>query len=108
MDNQFCRQVLTERTYEIPANDLREAIQLDNWFIRRIEDHVEQGIVVEGAKTGFVSQSGCCAASFARNEEGRYFLCVTAQAGSSWSAIYDHAALYGLYTKPAEPAPEES
>lgn len=98
MENEFCREVLSRRVYEIPANDFHpEGITLSNWFIRRIEDHLPEGIQVLGAKTGYVSQSGSCAASFAQDAGGRLYLCVTARAGSNWSAIYDHAALYESY-----------
>ena len=55
------------------------------------------GAVIQGAKTGFISQAGSCAASLARDASGRACLCVTAQAGSAWQCIFDHAALYETY-----------
>ena len=99
MDNDFCREVLSQHIYDIPANDFHpEGISLSNLFLRRIEDHIAEGIEVIGAKTGYVSQAGSCAASMATGADGKTYICVTAKAGSSWSAIYDHAALYEKYT----------
>ncbi len=98
MDNDLCREVLSTKVYEIPASDLHpEGITLSNWFIRKIEDHLTGGFQVLGAKTGYVNQAGSCAASCGQSPDGRVYICVTAKAGSSWSAIYDHAALYKKY-----------
>ena len=49
------------------------------------------------AKTGYVSQSGNCAASCAQAPDGSRYICVTGNAYSSWRAIYDHAELYKTY-----------
>lgn len=95
MDNDVCREVLTERTRVFPPNEVRETeLTRSNWFIRRIEDHMPAGVQVLGAKTGYVSQSGSCAASFAQDAAGRSYICVTAKAASAWRCIFDHAALY--------------
>lgn len=96
MDNELCRQVLTTKVYEIPASDAHpEGMVLSNWFLRRIEDHMPEGMEILGAKTGFVVQSGNCAASSARDAAGNEYLCVTGNTYSSWACIFDHAALYG-------------
>jgi len=98
MENPLCSQVLGLKTRILPANELHpEGISLSNWFIRRIEDHMPAGVVIQGAKTGFISQAGSCAASVARDGSGRRCLCVTAMAGSAWQCIFDHAALYAEY-----------
>lgn len=98
MENPLCSQVLGLKTRLLPANELHpEGISLSNWFIRRIEDHMPAGVVIQGAKTGYISQAGSCAASVARDGSGRRCLCVTAMAGSAWQCIFDHAALYAEY-----------
>lgn len=98
MENPLCSQVLGLKTRLLPANELHpEGISLSNWFIRRIEDHMPEGVVIQGAKTGYISQAGSCAASVARDGSGRRCLCVTAMAGSAWQCIFDHAALYAEY-----------
>ena len=73
-----------------------EGITVSNWFMRRIEDK-EMGGTILGAKTGYVVQSGSCAASCYERNDGTEFICVTADAHSSWRAIYDHVAAYNIY-----------
>jgi len=98
MENPLCSQVLGLKTRLLPANELYpDGLSLSNWFIRRIEDHMPEGVVIRGAKTGFISQAGSCAASVAQDGSGRRCLCVTAMAGSAWQCIFDHAALYAEY-----------
>lgn len=103
MDNDVCRKVLTERTRVFPPNQVREAeLTPSNWFIRRIEDHMPDGVQVLGAKTGYVSQSGSCAASYAQDAAGRSYICVTAKSSSAWRCIFDHAALYERFVAPKQ------
>ena len=78
-----------------------------NWFLRRIEDKDTGGIEVTGAKTGYVVESGNCAASCGETADGRRYICVTADAYSSWRAIYDHVALYKTYCSPADDTTED-
>ncbi len=95
MENDLCRQVLTAKTYEIPVNDFHpEGLILSNWFLRKIEDHVSEGLEVLGAKTGYVTQSGNCSASYAETADGGRYICVTADASGSWACIKDHVAIY--------------
>lgn len=92
-DNSFCREVLSAHTYTTSATEQHpEGIILSNWFLRRIEDKDTHGEVL-CAKTGFVVQSGNCAASLSVGNDGREYICVTAHANSSWKCIYDHVAL---------------
>ena len=108
MDNDLCREVLGARTYEtLPTADHPEGQILSNWFLRRIEDKDTGGIEVTGAKTGYVVESGNCAASCGETADGRRYICVTADAYSSWRAIYDHVALYKTYRSPADDTTED-
>ena len=98
MENELCREVLTTKIYEIPASDEHpEGMVLSNWFLRRIEDYVPDGMEVIGAKTGYVSQAGSCAASIAQTEDGNYFICVTGNTTSSKQCVQDHVQLYTTY-----------
>jgi D-alanyl-D-alanine carboxypeptidase (penicillin-binding protein 5/6) len=93
-DNSFCREVLSARTYTTSATDEHpDGIAISNWFLRRIEDKETNGEVL-CAKTGFVVQSGNCAASLSVGNDGKVYICVTAHSSSSWRCIYDHVALY--------------
>lgn len=103
LDNDLCREVLGAHTYETaPTTDHPEGQILSNWFLRRIEDKDTGSLTVMGAKTGYVVESGSCAASWAQDTDGHRYLCVTADASSSWQAIYDHADLYKTYCAEAE------
>lgn len=98
VENELCREVLSARTYTTSATEQHpEGITISNWFIRRIEDKDTGGKVL-CAKTGYVAQSGSCAASYGISGEGIPYICVTAQTYSSWRCIYDHVALYSKYT----------
>lgn len=97
MENDLCRQVLNARSYTTSVTEQHpEGITVSNWFMRRIEDK-EMGGKILGAKTGYVVQSGNCAASCYERNDGTEFICVTADAHSSWRAIYDHVAAYNIY-----------
>jgi len=100
LDNDLAREVLTTKVYEIPANELHpEGMILSNWFLRRIEDHVSDGMQVLGAKTGYVNESGNCAASYCETDDGGHYICVTANTTSAWQCIRDHIQLYDAYAK---------
>lgn len=97
MDNELCREVMSAHTYTTMETEQHpEGIILSNWFLRKIEDK-EGGERVVCAKTGFVAQSGNCAASYTEDENGNGYVCVTAGANSAWRCIYDHADLYKQY-----------
>lgn len=98
VENDLCREVMSARRYTTSQTaEHPEGIELSNWFLRRIEDKDTKGEVV-CAKTGFVDQSGSCAASYSISDSGKHYICVTANAHSSWRCIYDHVALYQEYS----------
>ena len=98
VENDWCREVLTEHVYTTAATEQHpEGITISNWFLRRIEDKDTDGFVM-CAKTGYVVQSKNCAVSYAIQNDGKPYICVTAGAHSNWRAIYDHVALYKDYT----------
>lgn len=94
LDNELCREVLSAHTYTTSkTQEHPEGITISNWFLRRIEDKDTGGEVVCG-KTGYVVQSGNCAASYGIDNAGKEYICITADSTSSWRCIYDHVALY--------------
>ncbi|MDO4305200.1 MAG: serine hydrolase [Eubacteriales bacterium] len=99
VENDFCREVLSAHVYTTTLTEQNpEGIILSNWFLRRIEDK-DCGGEVLCAKTGFVAQSGDCAASYEVSASGKPYICVTVNTYSSWRCIYDHVAMYQLYAK---------
>lgn len=102
LDNSLCKEVLSARTYTTSSTtEHPEGLLLSNWFLRRIEDKDTGGEVLS-AKTGYVAQSGSCAASYGKSHSGRAYICVTADASSSWRCIYDHVALYQQFGDEAQ------
>ncbi|MBP7348283.1 MAG: D-alanyl-D-alanine carboxypeptidase [Butyrivibrio sp.] len=94
LDNDLCREVLSTHTYTTSATlQHPDGITISNWFLRRIEDK-DCGGKVECGKTGYVVQSGNCAASYAQDPAGKGYICVTAGSTSAWRCIFDHIAIY--------------
>lgn len=97
VENELAKEVLTAHIYTTSMTEEHpEGITISNWFLRRIEDKDTHGEVI-CAKTGFVKESGCCAASYEISNSGGYYICVTADAWSSWRCIYDHVAIYDQF-----------
>ncbi|MCR5509511.1 MAG: serine hydrolase [Lachnospiraceae bacterium] len=98
VENDLARQIMNTRIYTTSSTEEHpDGIEISNWFIRRIEDKDVHGKVM-CAKTGFVNESGCCAASYQISNEGKHYICVTGNAWSAWRCIYDHVAMYDAYT----------
>ena len=77
VENDWCREVLSTKvhtTLATPQNP--EGLILSNWFLRRIEDK-DCGGEVLCAKTGYVEQSGDCAASYGISASGKPYICVS-------------------------------
>lgn len=97
MDNDLCREVLwNANLYDIKIQTTSGWDYNINWFLRRIEDKDTHSEII-GAKTGFVNQSGSCAASMAQTPDGKEYICVTAGCTSSWRCIYDHVDIYDAF-----------
>ena len=74
-----------------------DGIEISNWFLRRIEDKEMDGNVI-AAKTGYVTEAGCCACSYYEANNGKRYICVTGNSFSSWRTIYDHVSVYRSLT----------
>lgn len=102
MQDPLLKDVLSTRIYhteiKYPDLDMPDGMEISNWFLRRIEDKEMNGQVT-GAKTGFVNQSGFCAASYYEADTGKHYVCVTGNANSAWRAIYDHVSVYRSFTQ---------
>ena len=104
LDNPICREALSAKKYTTTATEQHpEGLLISNWFLRRIEDKDAGGFVLAG-KTGYVVQSGSCAASCALDGEENEYICVTADSTSSWRCIYDHVEIYKNFLPQSETA----
>ena len=99
MDHSICRVILNARRFQTSSTaEHPRGISLSNLFLRRIEDRFTgTSLSINGAKTGYVSQSGNCAVSYASRSDGKNYICVTGKAAGQWRAIYDHTNLYRAY-----------
>ena len=99
MDHSICRVILNARRFRTSSTaEHPNGISLSNLFLRRIEDRFAgTSLYVQGAKTGYVNQSGNCAVSYATTQDGKKYICVTGKAAGSWRAVYDHTLLYRAY-----------
>lgn len=98
LENDFCREVMSAHTYTTKGTkDNPDGFVLSNLFLRRIEDRDTHG-TVRCAKTGFVDEAGCCAASYQISNNGQHWVCITGNSWSAWQAIYDHVKIYDDYT----------
>ncbi|MCR5687433.1 MAG: hypothetical protein K6G58_05375 [Lachnospiraceae bacterium] len=92
--NPLCREVMSTRIYTTtPTEQHPDGIEISNWFLRRAEDKPIGGTFT-CAKTGYVKESGNCAASYSTDGNGTDLIVVTGMSTSSWRCIYDHVALY--------------
>ncbi|CBK74490.1 D-alanyl-D-alanine carboxypeptidase [Butyrivibrio fibrisolvens 16/4] len=99
LDNDICKEVISTKVYNSTATNVNpEGITISNWFLRRIEDK-EFGGEIEGAKTGYVDESGSCAVSAMISNSGTEYICCTAKSSSSWRCINDHVDIYKTYAK---------
>ena len=98
LENDFCREVLTTITYQsVPTDHHPEGQVLSNLFSRRIQYQDTGAVTVSAAKTGYVEESGFCAASYGTTADGREYLCVTGKSTGTQQSIKDHAELYRTY-----------
>ncbi len=96
-DNEFCREVLSRHIYKTEATEQNpEGLWVANKFLRNIQELDAHGEVL-CAKTGYVTESGCCAASLCLGNDGREYLCVTAGAPTSKVCMQDQAELYRTF-----------
>ncbi len=102
--NPLCREVLSTRIYlTTPTEQHPDGIEISNWFLRRAEDKPIGGMIT-CAKTGYVKESGNCAASYATDDNGCDLIVVTGMSTSSWRCIYDHVDLYRRYMPGYDPS----
>ena len=98
LENDLCREVLNTITYQsVPTVHHPEGQVLSNLFSRRIQYQDTGSVTVSAAKTGYVEESGFCAASYGETPDGRGYLCVTGKSTGTQQSIKDHAELYRTY-----------
>jgi len=100
MKNELCRKVLSTYQYTTAATlQHPEGIQLTSTLFSYMYGTEPEGSDILGGKTGFVSESGYCIASFGKSDEGTEYICVTLKGAGLWPTVYDQINLYTQYAK---------
>lgn len=98
-ENELAKKILS--TYQYTTNSTPqhpEGILLTSTLFSRMKgDEPENGAVISGGKTGFVSQSGNCIASFGIGLSDKEYIFVSGSANGLWKAVFDHINTYGKY-----------
>ena len=95
LDNTRCREVLSTARYTSrPTEQNPEGVEMINKFLVRAESQELSGAAIIAAKTGYTAEAMNCCASYGLTPGGRACICVTANAWTSWYALYDHIAMY--------------
>lgn len=95
LDNTRCREVLSTARYTSrPTEQNPEGVEMINKFLVRAESQELSGAAIIAAKTGYTAEAMNCCASYGLTPDGRACICVTANAWTSWYALYDHIAMY--------------
>ena len=105
-DNAFARAMANRETESDTASEGGEddeekdppGMQIYNKYLCRVDGLPFKGVFI-AAKTGYVEESGCCAATYFTSDSGKHYICVTANAGSTWRSIYDHVAVYRAHAQ---------
>ncbi len=97
MDNELCREVLSQFQYTTAVTEQHpEGIALTSDLFARMYGDEADGFTILGGKTGFTYQAGHCLGTFAKNNEsGNEYLLILAKAsGSKWYPILDTEFIY--------------
>ncbi|MBQ6825564.1 MAG: D-alanyl-D-alanine carboxypeptidase [Clostridia bacterium] len=96
MNNEFCKEILSTyqyRTTKTPQHS--DGLLLSNTIFEYMYGSEPETATILGGKTGFVSESGYCIASFGEhNETKNEYIVVTFGNSSRWPAFYGQIDLY--------------
>ncbi len=100
MENELCREILSTYQYTTAATEQHpEGIPLTSTLFSYMYGTEPEGSDILGGKTGYVTESGYCIASFGKSDNGTEYVCVTLNGQSLWPTVYDQINLYTTYAK---------
>ena len=100
MENELCKKILSTYQYTTtPTTQSPEGILLTSTLFSHMYGTEPEGSDILGGKTGFVSESGYCIASFGKSDGGTNYVCVTLKGAGLWPTVYDQINLYTKYAK---------
>lgn len=100
MENDLCKKILSTYQYTTKKTAQNpDGIELTSTLFSYMYGTEPDGATILGGKTGFVSESGYCIASFGKSDSGAEYVCITLKGVSLWPTIYDQIDLYSRYAK---------
>ncbi len=98
LSDEFCREVISTEYYTVAANDHHEELKFHSGMFTRMHGDEPEVAEIKGGKTGYTVNSGNCLVSYAKTDDGREIICVTAKGGGKYVPVYDCFTLYKEYT----------
>ncbi len=100
LQNELCKKILSTYQYTTASTPQHpDGIPLTSTLFSYMYGTEPEGSDILGGKTGFVSESGYCIASFGKSDIGTEYVCVTFKGLSLWPTVYDQIDLYTRYAK---------
>lgn len=100
MKNNLCKEILSTYQYTTASTVQHpDGIPLTSTLFSYMYGTEPEGSDILGGKTGYVSESGYCIASFGKSDNGTEYVCVTLKGVSLWPTVYDQIDLYTRYAK---------
>ena len=101
MKNELCREILSTPKYTTTFTDKHpEGILFESTMFSHMKGTEPETATIAGGKTGYISMSKYCLASFGvSNQSGDEYIVVTLGNSSLWPAIKGQIALYKEYAK---------
>lgn len=100
MQEPFCRKLLSTFQYTTSKTEQHpEGITLTSTLFSYMYGTEPETAQIDGGKTGYVSESGFCIASYGHANDGTQYICVTLDASTRWPAVFDQIELYKTYAK---------
>lgn len=105
--NTFCLEVMSALKYRTTTNIHTDGITFYNsLLVTRIDEAKAAGITASpssceiiAGKTGFTDEGKYCLATYARGNDGKYYVVVSTKAPDKFGYIKDYVYMYNTYVK---------
>lgn len=96
--NPTCKKIISTYKYTTGYTEKHpEGLPLVNTMFKYMYGDEPEGVNILAGKTGFTSQAGNCLASYAEDEQGNGYICVTSGAEGRYKMVFDHINIYSHY-----------
>ena len=101
LKNSTAKKIISTYKYKAqPTNKHPEGLDLTSTLFSYMYGTEPKTATILGGKTGWVSESGYCIASYGTpNGSSEEYICVTFNARSRYPAVYDHIDIFAAFAK---------